>query len=118
MCSIPRLLALVNYLGESVNTDTRTEITIETHEVIVIRHRGKIPKPSCVKCGAQAVLLTLDEATVLFKRTTRELCRLVEEGRVHFIETARGSLLVCPESLIQVNLMLDSTLTTLELRSA
>jgi hypothetical protein len=101
-----------------VNIDTRTEITIETHEVIVIRHRSKFPKPSCVKCGAQAVLLTLDEATVVFRRTTRELCRLVEEGKIHFIETARGSLLVCPESLIEVNLAVESPLSTLELRSA
>ena len=99
-------------------SDRRTEITIETHEVMVIRHRGKIPKPSCVKCGAQAVMLTLDEATVLFHQTTRQLCRLVEDGKVHFTETARGSLLVCPESLAQWSLLSDSRLTTLELRSA
>jgi hypothetical protein len=101
-----------------VNTDRRTEITIETHEVIVIRHRGKFPKPSCVKCGAQAVLLTLDEATAVFQYTTRELCRLVEEEKIHFIETSRGSLLVCPESLIQHDLEGEAAPTRRELRSA
>ena len=119
MCSIAQPLALVKlFLGAAVNTDTRTEITIETHEVIVIRHRGKFPKPFCLRCGAPAVLLTLDEATVLFPYSTRELCRLVEDEMVHYLETARGSLLICPESLIQLDRAANAKRTTLELRSA
>ncbi|MBI3652358.1 MAG: hypothetical protein HY231_15155 [Acidobacteria bacterium] len=101
-----------------MNTETRTEITIETHEVMVIRHRGKFPKPYCRACGTTAVLLTLDEATVLFPYSTRELCRLVEEEQVHYLETASGSLLICPESLIQWEQATNARHTTLELQSA
>jgi hypothetical protein len=101
-----------------VNTDTRTEITVETHEVIVIRHRSRFPKPFCAKCGSQSLMLTLDEATVLFGFSTRELCRLVEQAEIHFIETSRRMLLVCPESLVQVNIASRAKHTTLELKSA
>jgi hypothetical protein len=101
-----------------VNTDTKTEITVETHEVIIIRHRSRFPKPICSGCGSQAVMLTLDEATALFGFSTRELCRFVEQGEVHFIETSRRMLLVCPESLIRLNRTSNTHYTTLELKSA
>jgi hypothetical protein len=101
-----------------VNTDTRTEITVETHEVIVIRHRSRFPKPFCTRCGSQALMLTLDEATVLFGYSTRELCRLVEQEQIHFIETSRRMLLVCPESLVSLHPASRDRHTTLELKSA
>ncbi len=101
-----------------MNTDTRTEITVETHEVIVIRHRSRFPKPFCAKCGSQSLMLTLDEATVLFGFSTREICRLVEREQIHFIETSRRMLLVCPESLVQVNIASRAKHSTLELKSA
>lgn len=101
-----------------MNTDTRTEITVETHEVIVIRHRSRFPKPFCARCGSQALMLTVDEATVLFGYSTRELCRLVEQEQVHFIETSRRMLLVCPESLVNLNPASRDRHTTLELKSA
>lgn len=101
-----------------MNTDTRTEITVETHEVIVIRHRSRFPKPSCVRCGSQALMLSVDEATVLFGFSTRELCRLVEEEQIHFMETSRRMLLVCPESLVKLNMASYAKHRTLELKSA
>lgn len=101
-----------------MNTDTKTEITVETHEVIIIRHRSRFPKPVCARCGPQAVMLTLDEATALFGYSTRELCRFVEQEEIHFVETSRRMLLVCPESLIRLSRASSSHYTTLELKSA
>lgn len=117
--SVPQGLTLVNIYGRNkVNTDTRTEITVETHEVIVIRHRSRFPKPSCAKCGLQALMLSVDEATVLFGFSTRELCRLVDEEEIHFMETSRRMLLVCPESLAHLKMTSRANHTTLELKSA
>lgn len=101
-----------------MNTDTKTEITVETHEVIIIRHRSRFPKPVCARCGPQAVMLTLDEATALFGYSTRELCRFVEQAEIHFVETSRRMLLVCPESLIRLSRASSPHYTTLELKSA
>lgn len=101
-----------------MDTTTRTEITVETHEVIVIRHRSNFAKPFCGKCGSQSVMLTLDEATALFGYSTRELCRLVEQGKIHFMETSRRMLLVCPESLVGLQKSANVGPTTWELKSA
>ncbi len=77
----------------------RTEITIETHEVMVIRRRGSYPKSRCPHCGDQATMMTLDEATTVFEVSTRNLFRFIEGGELHSVETPKGTLLVCSESL-------------------
>lgn len=82
-----------------METQVRTEITIETHEVMVIRRQGSYPQSHCRRCGEQATMLSLDEATALSNISTRKLFRLVEDGKLHFIETPKGTLLICSESL-------------------
>lgn len=81
---------------------TRTEIIVETHEVMVIRRRSKALKPSCPICGDETTMLSLDEATAIFGLSTLEICQLVNEKKIHFTETAIRVLLVCPESLAQI----------------
>lgn len=81
---------------------TRTEILVETHEVMVIRRRSQAVKPHCLICGEETTMLSLDEATAIFGLSTLELCRLVNEDKIHFTETAIRVLLVCPESLAQI----------------
>ena len=102
MASIPSIFSLSKLfsLGVSeLDSPVRTEITIETHEVMVIRRRGNFPKSNCAECGEQATMLTLDEATTVFGISTRKLFQFVEEGKLHFMETIKGTLLVCSESL-------------------
>lgn len=77
----------------------RTEITIETHEVLVIRRRGSFPRTLCPDCGEQATMLTMDEATTVFSVSMRSLVRYVEAGDLHFVETPKGALFLCSESL-------------------
>lgn len=84
-----------------MDTTTRTEILVETHEVMVIRRRSKAVKPHCLICGEETTMLSLDEATAIFGLSTLELCQLVNDNRIHFTETAIRVLLVCPESLAQ-----------------
>jgi hypothetical protein len=81
---------------------TRTEILVETHEVMVIRRRSQAVKPHCLICGEEITMLSLDEATAIFGLSTLELCRLVNENKIHFTETAIRVLLVCPDSLARL----------------
>ncbi len=85
-----------------MDTTTRTEILVETHEVMVIRRRSKAVKPHCLICGEETTMLSLDEATAIFGLSTLELCDLVNENKIHFTETAIRVLLVCPESLARI----------------
>jgi hypothetical protein len=73
----------------------RTEITIETHRVLVIRR----PKSSflawCAACAEQSQMITPVEAAVLARVSTRPIYRWIEADKLHFTETPDGLLHVC-----------------------
>ena len=101
-----------------MDSPVRTEITIETHEVMVIRRQGNYQKSSCTECGEQATMLTLDEATTVFGISTLKLVQFVERGNLHFMETVKGTLLLCSESLSAITspqqpLLTDSSAVSL-----
>ena len=77
----------------------RTEITIETHDVWVIRKPRQTTLGFCFECGAEAGMLQPDEAAMLARASLRTIYRWVEEGRVHFTETPDGRLSICLNSL-------------------
>ena len=89
----------VRVVGETVSTKKRTEITIETERVIVIRHRRLPVRAWCQSCGEQVVMVTVDEAARAARVSARTLYRWVEAEKLHFVETAEGGLLICYESL-------------------
>jgi excisionase family DNA binding protein len=77
----------------------RTETTIESHEVWVIRRARRVSPEWCDLCAGQAGMLTPDEAALWKGVSTRTVYRWVEGGRLHFTEMADGSLLICLASL-------------------
>jgi len=77
----------------------RTEITIESSRFISIRQIGGAAGVGCLECDGAIQMVTPDNASALFRLSTRVIHRLVEEGRVHFRETPTGSILICPNSL-------------------
>ena len=77
----------------------RTETIIETHEVWVIRKRTHRPPVWCLDCAGQPQMLTAEEAARLSGLSLRAICRSIEAGGVHFLETADGGVFVCPASL-------------------
>lgn len=82
------------------HTKRRTEITFETRRLLLVGGRGRVSAAGwCASCGAKVVLVTAEEAARLSGVTAREIFRRVEAGRLHFVETCGGGLLVCRESL-------------------
>ncbi|HWT01844.1 MAG TPA: hypothetical protein VN256_16475 [Pyrinomonadaceae bacterium] len=77
----------------------RTETIIETHEVWVVRRRAGAPAVWCAECAGRPAMLTPEEAARLSGLSQRAICRSVEAGAVHFLETADGCLFVCTASL-------------------
>jgi hypothetical protein len=78
----------------------RTKITVETERLLVIsRTRGAV-ESWCESCGAAARLVGLDEASALSGHDQRQLVHQVEDGSLHFIESPRGRLLICLNSLL------------------
>jgi hypothetical protein len=77
----------------------RTKITVETDRLLVIRRRQRFALAWCAECAAEVRLATAEEAAVMVGLSLRDLCRRVEEGRLHFRETADGLLWICVNSL-------------------
>lgn len=78
---------------------TRTEITFETDELLIIRHREKFSRVRCSVCDDRGTMITLEEATLLAGVTSRVIHRWAEAGQIHFVETA-GIILICLDSLL------------------
>lgn len=83
----------------------RTEITIEQHEVTIVRsgqHRLLPAEPQrawCPLCEQEVVVLTAETAAQVRGVSRREMYRRIESGNLHFNETEEGVVQVCWPSL-------------------
>lgn len=75
----------------------RAEITIETHQRFVLRGSGSSAQALCPECAAK--MITPEHAATIANVSARAIYRWVESGRIHFLETPVGRLLVCLDSL-------------------
>jgi hypothetical protein len=81
--------------------DRRTEITVETYEVLLIKQRGGLSRSWCRSCSKQVSLISLADAWIA--GLSAETIRQGEEaGRFHLVEMADGSPSICLNSLIQI----------------
>lgn len=78
---------------------TRTEISLETSQVLAIRSRRLRIRAWCPVCAKSVVMVTADEAAIVASVSTRTIYRWVEDGKVHFTEGPEDSLLICLDSL-------------------
>jgi hypothetical protein len=85
-------------MGRRAKTRT-TEITLMTSEVVVIKRRGRSVLGWCANCDREVRLVGPEEAVALSGVSARAIYRLVEAGRVHFIERPDGVILICIDSL-------------------
>jgi hypothetical protein len=77
----------------------RTEITIETDRVLIIkRPKGSVPG-WCPKCVQQVEMVAPDYATAITRVSTRTIYRWVEAEKIHFTERPDGMLLICLNSV-------------------
>lgn len=79
-----------------------TIITNETHEILLVRQLAGPPiRAWCSGCSADAEMITPADAGLVNGVSARTIYRWVEEGTVHFAETADGLLLICQQSLAE-----------------
>ncbi len=71
----------------------RTEIVIETRQLIFLKRIQSAAISFCAECGSE--MLKPETAAFFSQIGTREIYRRVENGTIHFIEERDGSLLVC-----------------------
>lgn len=76
-----------------------TNITIETHELLVLR-RGSLVRSWCPACADEVEMLPAEQAAVAAGVNLLSVCREVEAGNLHYTETEGGILLICLSSLL------------------
>ena len=79
----------------------RTHITVKSDQVLVIRRAGRSLTAWCTECGSLVNMIAPEEAMAVVGVSSREIYRWVEAGRVHYLETSEGFLLICRDSLPQ-----------------
>ena len=72
----------------------KAEITFEERETVILRQSDSCLKEFCPRCQAIVRLMTVEILAMLSGSTEREIFRLLEAGRIHFVEARR--LYACP----------------------
>lgn len=67
----------------------RAEITFEREETLILRQSGSYLEEFCPRCQSNVRLLTPEILANLTALSEREVFRLIEEGRIHFVESNR-----------------------------
>lgn len=77
----------------------RTEITIQTHETVVLHHADPSARAWCAKCRAARDFVLPEEAARIAGVTVRTIFHRIEENRLHYLESKEGLMRICFESI-------------------
>jgi hypothetical protein len=83
-----------------MRTTKRTEITIETHRVLVVHRRGSLLEGWCDRCDKQVGMFRLEEAA-LAGISLQAIRRHLEAGRFHFAAGGGELSFICLNSLLE-----------------
>jgi hypothetical protein len=101
-CPSPEFLKTDPTREKGKSMKRRTEITIEIERVTVISRHGK-SRSWCAACGAEVAMMTACDAAQLMNVSIAVIHRLAEAAKVHFTVTPNGMLMICPNSLANLN---------------
>lgn len=77
----------------------RTEITIETKSLTIIRINGKRQTAFCECCQKVVAAFAPEQVAGFSRLSLAEVCRRVEAKQIHLTRTERSAALICGNSL-------------------
>jgi hypothetical protein len=83
-----------------VTPKKRTEITLETERILVIRRRYRAIEAWCDSCAEQVAMIRPDQAAAVTGQSQRAIFGDIELAALHFLEQPDGMLLICLNSLL------------------
>ena len=84
-------------------TKKRTKITLETHQILIVRKSGGRVRSWCEGCAGEVEMIPAEQAAVIAGVSLRVLCNKIEAGLLHHRETPDRVLLVCLDSLLKTH---------------
>ncbi len=79
-------------------TKRRIEISVETHEIKIIRIRGGLNITFCDHCGEEKSSFTSEEIAGFLKISVEDVCGDIETGKFHLTGNENGKALICGDS--------------------
>ena len=76
----------------------KTQITIETHSITIIRTKSERFQAFCEHCEKTVSAFTPEQTAMFLRLDMTEICRRIEAGELHLTETGRAVALVCGNS--------------------
>lgn len=67
----------------------KTEIMFEVEETVTLKQGSRILTEICPRCGRETEMASPEVIALATGASEREIFRLVETGRIHFIEADR-----------------------------
>lgn len=83
----------------NVKRKFRREVISETQRFLLISNSGEEEVFACKICRGDSVLLSPSLITQILQISEREIFRLIEAGRIHFIEDENRKNFVCLKDL-------------------
>jgi hypothetical protein len=77
-----------------------TRITIETEQVLIIRHANPV-RAWCTRCAAEVDMVLLEAAGVLAQADHRTIQRWLDAEELHAAQMRDGSARICLDSLLR-----------------
>ena len=90
-------------IGDDLRIKRTRAITVQTSQLLIVRQPDKSIREWCEACGKEISMVTVEQAVIVTRRSSRELHSLIEAGQIHFAETAEGLVLICTNSLLKSN---------------
>jgi len=78
----------------------RTEITVETHEVLIIRRGDSSVRTWCTECNAEVRMIPADQAVALAGIGMNGILAMVAAREVHWAQAGTCTPLICLASLV------------------
>lgn len=77
----------------------KTEITIETHSITVIRTNSVKHSTHCEHCQTTVAAFAPEKIAAFLRLDLAEVCRRIETKQIHLTKNGRGTALVCGSSI-------------------
>jgi len=94
------IVCRVKAWGVFTTAKKRTQITIETSRVLIVR-RMRSSRTWCRECAREVDVVDTEEASVLAEMAQPALRECVATGKWHLCESSEGALLICLDSLMK-----------------
>jgi hypothetical protein len=73
----------------------RTKITIERHDITILRNRGDQDVVFCEQCQSTVPARTKKETARLFHVSTETIAQLLDTAEIHLVRTNDDQPLIC-----------------------